>query len=93
MLSINDFEPLVDTEVQLSDGAQNYTATVTEVMKMTRHGDAQRDPFSVLFVISEEHSLPQQIYTLSHDRLGTMELFLVPLGPKAKGMCYEAVFT
>lgn len=93
MLSISNFEALLDQEVQLSDEQHEYVATVTEVMKMTRHGDAERDPFSVLFVVAQEQPLPQQIYTLKHASLGQMEIFLVPIGPKGEGLCYEAVFT
>lgn len=54
---------------------------------------ADRDPFSVVFRGPAEPLLPQAIYRLEHDRLGTLDLFLVPLGPSADGMSYEAVFT
>jgi hypothetical protein len=36
--------------------------------------------------------LPQAIYQLEHDRMGTMDIFLVPIGPDGQGMGYEAVF-
>jgi hypothetical protein len=37
--------------------------------------------------------MPQRIYRLQHEELGQLELFLVPIGPDADGMCYEAVFS
>ncbi len=39
--------------------------------------------------------LPQAIYPLKHETLGTLELFIVPIGPAAdgRGIRYEAVFT
>ncbi len=36
--------------------------------------------------------VPQRIYPLAHPVLGTLEIFLVPLGADAAGMRYEAVF-
>jgi hypothetical protein len=37
--------------------------------------------------------LPQRIYHLEHPEVGGFDLFLVPVGPNAQGMQYEAVFT
>jgi hypothetical protein len=36
--------------------------------------------------------LPQSIYTLEHERMGEIELFLVPIGLDARGYRYEIVF-
>lgn len=52
----------------------------------------KREPFSLLFRGPSQPVLPQRIYPLRHDTLGTLELFLVPVGPDDKGLCYEAVF-
>ena len=54
---------------------------------------SRRTPFSLLFRGPRQPVLPQKIYPLEHDRLGRLEIFLVPLGPEGAGMCYEAVFT
>ena len=37
--------------------------------------------------------LPQAIYSLELESLGRLEIFLVPVGPQAGGMGYEAVFS
>jgi len=37
--------------------------------------------------------LPQAIYPLANPALGTLEIFLVPLGPQGDANSYEAVFT
>ena len=52
-----------------------------------------RIPFSVVFRAPPGTPLPQRIYRLQHSELGTLDLFLVPIGPDADGMCYEAVFS
>ena len=53
----------------------------------------RREPFSVLFQGPKEPILPQQIYRLEHPQMGTLEVFLVPIGPNPKGQRYELVFT
>lgn len=52
----------------------------------------RRAGFSLLFRSAGPGHLPQATYRLDHDDLGTLELFLVPIGPRDGGMCYEAVF-
>jgi hypothetical protein len=37
--------------------------------------------------------LPQRIYRIEHATLGAFDLFLVPIGPDAQGLRYQAVFT
>jgi hypothetical protein len=54
----------------------------------------KRDPFSITFHATLEHVLPAQIWPLEHEELGTLKLFLSPLGPNDAGdaMRYEAIF-
>lgn len=53
-----------------------------------------RRPFSLWFTHPRRDAyLPQRVYRLEHPDLGTLEIFLVPLGPDAGGMRYEAVFS
>lgn len=54
---------------------------------------AARDPFAVLFRGPKEPVLEQRIYTLESDAMGSLDLFLVPVGPDRDGLLYEAVFT
>ena len=64
-----------------------------ELIEATRHGPAPtRQQFSLVFRGPSEPVLPQRIHPLSHPVLGAFELFLVPIGPDAGGMRYEAVF-
>ena len=52
----------------------------------------QRRQFSLVFRGTATTILPQHTYQLTHSDLGGLELFLVPLGPDAEGMRYEAAF-
>ncbi len=51
-----------------------------------------RRPFSLIFRDPGNSHLPQQIYRIEHAELGTLDLFLVPIGPDEHGMRYQAVF-
>jgi hypothetical protein len=55
-------------------------------------GSARRESFSLVFRGPLQPVLPQRIYRLEHEGLGTLEIFLVPVGPDKDGMRYEAVF-
>ncbi len=52
-----------------------------------------RQPFSIVFRGPGDALLPQRIYRMEHDRIGSFELFIVPIGPDEKGLRYEAIFT
>jgi hypothetical protein len=52
-----------------------------------------REPFSLIFRGGPPDSyLPQRMYPITHEKIGTLELFLVPIGPDQVGMRYEAIF-
>ena len=53
----------------------------------------QRHPFSLIFHAQPDTVLPQAIYRIENASLEPFEAFLVPIGPDALGMRYEAVFT
>lgn len=48
-------------------------------------------PFSLEFVAHGEPA-PQATYSLSHEVLGTFEVFLVPVSREGNAIRYEAVF-
>ena|SRR5437762_1311066 len=52
----------------------------------------KREPFCLVFRGPEECLLPQKIYKMEHAKLGTLELFLVPIGPDQEGQRFEAIF-
>lgn len=73
-------------------GGAPFEATLAEATSLGPPGPPTgRAPFSLVFV-GPVH-VAQAIYRMGHDEIGSFELFLVPLGPDAAGMRYEAVFT
>lgn len=53
----------------------------------------EREPFSLVFLGPREPVLPQRIYELTHNELGELEIFLVPIAQDADGTRYQAIFT
>lgn len=51
-----------------------------------------QEQFSLFFIGKPENFLPQSIYKLKHDILGSFDLFLVPIGKDRHGFIYEAIF-
>jgi hypothetical protein len=88
-LTLNDFSPHLHSRFRVSQ-ADNYELELTEV---TDHSNAQLEQFSLIFLGVPSPWLPQGSYRLVHQRIGECELFLVPIGPDAAGMRYQAVFS
>ena len=53
---------------------------------------SRQEIFSILFRGPLETPLAQRIYQLEHPHLGTLSLFIVPVGMNEQGYEYEAVF-
>jgi hypothetical protein len=79
------------------DGTQPLAVELVEVTDLTSPGGAgtskrDRAPFSIVFRGPRELALPQRIYRIEHDDLGSFELFLVPIAADRDGRRYEAIF-
>ncbi len=73
-------------------GEKPLEVVLYQVARHEQHPGPRQEPFSAYFRGSYPPVLPQQIYPVEHDGLGTLEIFLVPIGPDGQGMRYEAVF-
>lgn len=64
-----------------SDGALSYA------------DDAQNEKFSLLFRGPPDAPLEQNTHTFEHQRIGSFEMFIVPIGCLGQRYCYyEAIF-
>lgn len=64
-------------------------------VKSWRSGAAEQggmERFSLFFTGPADVLLPQQLYTLEHDELGVLDIFLVPVARTPEALRYEAVF-
>lgn len=75
-----------------SDGSIPLTLTAV-IRGGTRHPDATRDPFSLIFTGAPDLRIPQGIRSLTHETLDTLEIFLTQVGATARGSEFEAIFS
>lgn len=99
ILKLSMFTDHVDSRfnLNLGDTTMDLTLVEAEPRKPTPKGfgvpDTIRDdPFALLFCGPRDSPLPQQLYPVTHEALGELVLFLVPVGIDDKGRYYEALF-
>ena len=93
---ITDFAGRVGESFRLDlGGGQALALELVEVLDRGRTavGGPDRSCFALLFRSpGEKRFAPQRIYGVEHAALGRIEMFLVPRGPDAAGMTYEAIY-
>ena len=93
-LSQSMFDPLVGATFHILTGDhQSVPVELVESTALTPPATRddlpiRTDPFSLVFKGDRDLTLAQQIYEIRHAQLGSLELFLVPIGVGE----YEAVF-
>jgi hypothetical protein len=98
-LTVAAFEPRLGHTFRIQASAgQTIEAELIEARALadpagTRAAASRRIPFALSFRTALECALPQRIYAVGHHEMGTLEIFLVPVGPDSAGMVYEAIFT
>jgi len=66
--------------------------TLIEVTPLRNYAKLEREPFSLIFTTRGDFVLPQRMYGLRHATLGTMVLFLVPIGREGDVTTYQSLF-
>jgi hypothetical protein len=90
-LRLDDFAPHRDAVFEMQSPAGVVPLKLVKVDPAGKGGRAG-GAFSLLFTAPSGPWLPQAIYPVQHPTLGTMEIFLVPVGPESGGNGYQAVF-
>ena len=86
-----DFEPHVGSTFDASGTGDGFSLVLAEVSRGP--GGPAREQFTLTFVGGPNPPVPQGMRRLDHELLGSLDLFLVPIGPGADGQHrYEAVF-
>ncbi len=89
----DEFEKCLRNTFRIRDGVVNPPdLELIEVSAPRVSAAPNGRPFSLLFRAPGSLVMPQRIYSLEHDGLGTLSIFLVPVGQDPAGMRYEAVF-
>lgn len=96
-LRLEDFEPFVDQTFTFRAHEGEEIATRLDHVRPLGGqtvDDAARRPFALVFTSEASGVLAQQIVTVENETLGSLDVFVVPVGPDRRGrMQYEAVFT
>lgn len=91
-LSLEDFSPLVGSDVEVSAYGQQARLTVKEAAVIKSPSPRATPPFHLVLSAPAAWRVPQGLFKLVHPRLGEIELFAVPIGPDGSGFCYEVIF-
>ena len=93
-LTEKEFAKHVGTTFQLKLDETEIPLKLTEVRGYLPHENEQRglERFSIFFDGPGSMRLPQGTFSLRHEAMGEIEIFLVPIRGDDKGYRYEAVF-
>ena len=93
-LTLADFAAHQNETFQVSSEGATHELRLIEANALGAGSGAPagRAPFALVFRGPRDAALAQQIHPLEHAELGVLELFLVPIGPDALGLRYEAIF-
>jgi hypothetical protein len=88
-LTVDDFRPLEGDSFRIApEGAEAFEVELVEVTEISREPGG-RAPFSLVFRGGPNPPLEQRIFRVEHDKLGELDLFLVPIAVDE----YQAVFS
>jgi hypothetical protein len=91
-LSIAEFAPLVGQPFRIAGQDPSVQLALISAQALGAAPPGHREPFSLVFRGPAAPPLQQRTYPLSHEMLGTLEIFIVPIGGDPQGQLYEAIF-
>src|SRR5437879_2190654 len=74
-----------------NESSESFELELLEVSELKR--TELYDSFSITFRCASAEVLPQSTYRLEQEKMGELELFLVPISRDQGGVSYEAVFS
>jgi len=91
-LTEREFSKHLNSKFNLNFDGRHVQLELSEVKAYLpqEHEQQGMERFSTLF--KADAYLPQSLYHLSHDQMGELDLFLVPVGGDQRGYQYEAIF-
>ena len=97
-LTVDDFAPAVGQAFVIDAGVAGIIELeLTEASTYSQappvDDSGSRSPFHLLFRGPPDPVLAQQICRLENATVGTLEIFIVPVGRTDAGTDYEAIFT
>jgi hypothetical protein len=90
-LKLGDFSPHLESVFDMHAAGGTIPLKLAKADPAGQSGRAG-GAFSLVFIAPAGPWQPQATYAVVHPALGTMEIFLVPIGPLQGGNGYQAVF-
>ncbi|HEV8370199.1 MAG TPA: hypothetical protein VGQ39_19760 [Pyrinomonadaceae bacterium] len=89
-----NFSENLNTKFSVSVADEQLEIELVEVKgyRSEHHEQQGMERFSIYFQGTPEFILPQGLYSMGHARMGSFEIFLVPIKSQETGIQYEAVF-
>ena len=93
-MDFDTFLPLLHQTFRLAVDSGPVDLELVDCSKLPDHTGPgrKREPFSLLFRGPASPVHPQRIYTVEHQQIGPLEIFLVPVARTAAGIEYQAIF-
>lgn len=92
-LKLEDFAPLLGQTLRLGDGQSFIVLELAEARALKSPSPRAEPSFTLILRENDSNrSVGQGLYRLEHPTLGDIDLFVVPVGPDDRGMCYEVTF-
>ena len=92
-LTLEVFAKYLNQTFRLHHGSETMEVELTEAKDLGPGSkEGGRNAFSLIFRGAKEPVLDQQIYKIEHGEMGSVELFLVPVGQDEAGTLYQAIF-
>lgn len=93
LLSIDHFAGCLNDTFSADLQGMQVAFVLVEALPLPAKGpEGQRAPFSLVFHNDSALLFPQQTYRMHHARLGSVDIFLVPVAQDKTGFLYQAVF-
>lgn len=91
-LRVEDFLPLVGTKLEVESSGRNVQLELIEATIIPSPSPRPAPAFHLILRSPANLHAAQGIWHLHHPALGVLDVFTVPIGPDAKGQCYEIIF-
>lgn len=92
-LKYTDFVPHLNSKFTIHADSEQIDSILINVDLKNAQGDDNNEmSFSIIFQTPKDTSLLQRVYTVEHENMGELDIFLVPIGANVDGLQYEAVF-
>ena len=94
-MSEEEFSKHLNTKFRVrAEAPRPVELELVEVKGWTTRPEDQKgmERFSLTFLGPADIYMPQHTYTLEHEQMGALDIFLVPTGRDERGFRYQAVF-